>query len=370
MKLVINGDFLAKPKTGMGQYLLQILEHQQWDYEIDILIPGYLKSSVKHIPKSIENYIQYIPTWYTRNDLIAQVLWEKYIFPKAVLKRGADIVWSPHPSLSSISAIPHIMTVHDVIYWRLPEYIPNWKMSIYVHLLKQSILKANKIITVSQFSAQEIADIFGLEAKNIPIIYNSSSKLTVKKSYLDTQEKYIFYEGGLDMRKNVTTLIEAFSMIAPKHPNLYLYIAGNYFKTPLIPDIPKSIESFHLQDRVKLLGYISDEDMTRYIQGAEMLVYPSLYEGFGIPIVEGLSLGTPVITSNIGAMKEVGADAVVLVNPHSAKSIAKGIQNILTDDLLKQSLIHKGYERAKEFDWSVSAQKLGMVFEKQLKHKD
>lgn len=369
MKLIINGDFLAKPKTGMGQYLLQILDHQQWGYEIDILIPEYLKSSVNNIPKSIQKQIQYIPTRYKRNDLIAQVLWEKYIFPKAVLKRGADIVWSPHPSLSYISKIPHIMTVHDVIYWRLPEYIPNWKIRIYVQLLKQSIKQVHQVITISTFSAEEIADIFELNTQSIPIIYPASPRI-MKKDYSDIKEKYLLYEGGLDIRKNVIKLIEAFSLIAPKYPDLYLYIAGNYFNTPLIPDIPKSIESYDLQDRVKLLGYISDDDMVKYIQDAEMLVYPSLYEGFGIPIIEGLSLGTPVITSNIGAMKEVGADAVVLVNPDSIKSIAKGIQNILSDDLLKQSLIYKGYERAKEFDWGISAQKLGMVFKKELKHKD
>lgn len=362
MKLIINGDFLAKPKTGMGQYLLQILKHQNWNCEIIILIPEYLKSSVKNIPKSIQRQIQYIPTWYKRNDLIAQVLWEKNIFPKAVLQLKADIVWSPHPSLSYIPQIPHSMTVHDVIYWRLPEYIPNWKVSIYVKLLKKAIKKAHQIITISAFSAQEIADIFELEAKNIPIIYPASPRIASKEE-LSIQEKYIFYEGGLDIRKNVPQLIEAFHSIAPKFPDLLLYIAGNYFESPIIPNIPALIAQYNLEDRVKLLGYISDEDMVKYIQGAEILVYPSLYEGFGIPILEGLSLGTPVITSNIGAMKEVGADAAVLINPNSAKSIAKGIQSILQDDLLRQSLIYKGYERAKEFDWNISAQQLGEILE-------
>ncbi len=364
MKLIINGDFLAKPTTGMGQYLLQILEHQNWNYEIIILIPEYLKSSVKNIPKPIKKNIQYIPTWYTRNDLIAQVLWEKNIFPKAVLQLKADIVWSPHPSLSYIAQIPHIMTIHDVIYWRLPAYIPNWKMSIYVKLLKSSIQKVKQIVTISAFSAQEIADIFKLEAKNIPIIYPASPRIAIKEE-LPIQEKYIFYEGGLDIRKNVPQLIEAFAIIAPKFPHLSLYIVGNYFESPLIPNIPQLINTHNLEDRVKLLGYISDEDMIKYIQQAEILVYPSLYEGFGIPIIEGLSLGTPVITSNIGAMKEVGADAAVLANPDSAKSIAKGIQSILQDDLLKQSLIYKGYERAKEFDWKMSAQQLGKILDNQ-----
>jgi glycosyltransferase involved in cell wall biosynthesis len=364
MKLIINGDFLAKPKTGMGQYLLQILKHQKWNYEIIILIPEYLRPSVKNIPKSIQKQIKYISTWYTRNDLIAQVLWEKSIFPKLVLQLKADIVWSPHPSLSYIPQIPHIMTVHDVIYWRLPEYIPNWKVNVYVKLLKEAIKNAYQIITISSFSAQEIADIFELEAKNIPIIYPASPRIASKEA-LPLQEKYIFYEGGLDIRKNVTQLIEAFAIIAPKFPNLNLYIAGNYFESPLIPNIPALISQYNVEDRVKLLGYISDEDMVKYIQGAEILVYPSLYEGFGIPIIEGLSLGTPVITSNIGAMKEVGADAAVLINPNSAKSIAKGIQSILQDDLLRQSLIYKGYERAKEFDWNISAQQLGTILDNQ-----
>ena len=146
---------------------------------------------------------------------------------------------------------------------------------------------------------------------------------------------------------------------------LHLYIAGNYFNSPIIPNIPDIIKKYNLQDRVKLLGYISDEDMINYIKYAEFLIYPSLYEGFGIPILEGFSLKTPVITSNIGAMSEVGADAVIQVNPNSIKSIAKGMDNLLNDDLLKQSLIHKGKERLKNFDWDKSSLQFEIVFSEQ-----
>jgi|694.fasta_scaffold01495_23 glycosyltransferase involved in cell wall biosynthesis len=364
MRLMINGYFLAKPKTGMGQYLLQILLHQKWDLEIIILIPEYLRKEVEYLPKSIIQSIQYIQTFYSRNDLLAQMIWEKFYFTREVNIQKADIVWSPHPTISTIHNIKHIMTLHDVIYWRFPLYIPNWRVRLYVAFLRQSILKASQIITVSKFSAKEIENIFNISSKNIPIIYNSSPKIYVKNINPILKEKYIFYEGGLDMRKNLSKLIQAFSLISNKYKDVNLCIAGKYFDSPIIPNLPDLIKQYNLQDRVKLLGYISDKDMLSYIKYAETLVYPSLYEGFGIPILEGFSLGTPVITSNIGAMKEVGADAVIAVNPNSVNSIAQGIESILNDDLLRQSIIHKGFERLQDFDWSKSALKLELVFNK------
>jgi len=364
MRLFINGYFLAKPKTGMGQYLLQILLNQQWGLDFFILIPEYLKKDIRDIPKSISKNIQYIPIVYKRNDLLAQMIWEKFIFPKEVQKQKADIVWSPHPSISNITNIKHIMTVHDVIYWRLPEYIPNWKVRLYVGLLASSILKASQIITISKFSAKEIESIFNIPSKNIPIISPASPKSKQKDIKFTINGQYIFYEGGLDIRKNVPKLIQAFSLIANKYKNLNLYIAGKYFDSPIIPNIPYLINHYNLQDRVKLLGYISDEDMINYIKNAQALVYPSLYEGFGIPILEGLSLGTPVITSNIGAMKEVSADAAITVNPNSAKSISQGIETLLNDDLLRQSIVHKGFERVKYFNWAKSALQLELIFNK------
>ncbi|MEY2986397.1 MAG: hypothetical protein RJB24_626 [Candidatus Parcubacteria bacterium] len=364
MRLFINGYFLAKPKTGMGQYLLQILLHQKWSLEIIILIPEYLRDETKNLDKNIKKNIKYIPIWYGRNDLIAHMIWEKYIFPREVKTQKADIVWSPHPTISYIPNIYHIMTIHDVIYWKFPEYIPNWKVRLYVKLLEESITRVSQVITISKFSAKEIEAVFGIPFKDIPIIYNASPKLVAPNITPIVKGKYIFYEGGLDIRKNIPKLIEAFSLVVTKYKNVNLYIAGNYFKSHLILDIPALIGQYNLQDRVKLIGYISDEDMIRYIKYAEALVYPSLYEGFGIPILEGFGLGTPVITSNIGAMKEIGAEAVVAINPNSAKSIAKGIENILNDDLLRQSIIYKGFDRLQDFDWDRSALQLEILFHK------
>lgn len=363
MKLVINGYFLSKSKTGIGQYLLQILLNQNWNLDILILIPEYLKDETQNLPKYIKNKVKYIPIWYKRNDLLAQVIWEKYVFPREVKKLKADVAWSPQPTISYIPHIKHIMTVHDVIYWRLPEYIPNWKMKLYVRGLESSIKKASQIVTVSKFSANEIEDIFGIDSKTIPVIPPASPRVNTLEINPIVEGKYIFYEGGLDVRKNVPKLIEAFAIIVKKHPDIKLYIAGNYFKSPIIPYIPALIKQYKLEDNVVMIGYISDQDLLRYIKYAEVLVYPSLYEGFGIPILEGFSLGTPVVTSNLGAMKELGSDAVVTVNPKSAKSIAKGIENVLNDDLLRQSIIHKGTERLNDFNWQTSAKNLGQMFE-------
>ncbi|MEY3471018.1 MAG: hypothetical protein RLZZ223_368 [Candidatus Parcubacteria bacterium] len=364
MKLVINGYFLSKPKTGIGQYLLQILSHQKWNFDIIILLPSYLRDETKDISKVIKHQIQYVQNFYSRNDLLAQFMWEKFIFPREVSRQKANVVWSPQPTISVIPNIKHIMTVHDVIYWRLPEYIPNWKMKIYVKLLGLAIKKADQIITISKFSAKEISSIFNIPFTKIPIITPASPRIRLENNtFFKKESRYIFYAGGLDIRKNVPRLIEAFSIIESQYDNLKLYISGNYFSSPIIPDLLEIIKDYALEDKVKLLGYISDEDLVNYTKNADILAYPSLYEGFGIPILEGLSLGTPVITSNIGAMKEVGEDSAVLVNPYSAKSIAKGISSILDDDLLRQSLIVKGINRSLDFNWEKSANKLGKLFQ-------
>jgi glycosyltransferase involved in cell wall biosynthesis len=359
MKLLINGYFLAKPKTGMGQYITQILKHQTWDEEIIIAYPEYLKEYIVNIPKSIQKYLIIVKTPYTRNDLIAQMIWEGMIMPAQVKKHQADILWSPYPTITQISGVKHIITLHDVIYWKYPEYIHNWRMRIYVSLLKLSVQKSSHITTVSEFSAQEIAQIFEISPQNISIVSNASPRISKSKKI--HKKNHILYEGGLDIRKNVPRLIEAFALITSEFPDTKLYITGNYFKTSLIPDIPEYIRNHHLEDKVKLLGYISDKEMTEYIQSARILVYPSLYEGFGIPILEGMSLGTPVITSNIGAMAEVAGDAAYQVDPYSFEDIAKAMREVLSDEMMQQSLIHKGYERAREFSWHKSAEDMGKV---------
>jgi len=364
MKLLINGYFLAKPKTGMGQYITQILLAQQWPLELIIVLPDYLQAHLTEISPSLKPYIRLVKTFYNRNDLLAQMIWEFFLIPQQAKLYQADIVWSSYPSISQIPSIKHVMVVHDVIYWRYPEYLFNWRMKVYALLLKSAIHKASKITTISHFSATEIEKIFHIPARQIPIIPPASPR-----QLTDNQAKskilsadYVFYTGGLDRRKNVTGLIKAFDSIQSSFPKLKLYIAGHYFKTKLIPNLPELIQQYQLEDKVVLLGYISDQDLVAYIQSAKLLVYPSFYEGFGIPILEGMSLQTPVITSNLGAMAEVAGSGAYLVDPYSVESIAQAMQAILSDEMLQQSLIHKGYEQAKKFSWQASAQSLGQIF--------
>lgn len=260
-----------------------------------------------------------------------------------------------------------ITTIHDLAYLLYPETMDPKNLKRITDDIEYSINRSDVVIAVSEYTKQLILEKYDVPESKVKVIYNSfsiSKEVTsydILKSKYDLFEPYILYVGNLEPRKNISRLIEAFSSLKhnEKIPHK-LVIVGQ--KGWLFDDIFKTLEDIGIKDDVIFTGFVDDKDKTSFYKNADTFVYPSLYEGFGIPILEAMAMGTPVVCSNTSSMPEVGGDAAVYVDPLSVDSIAEGIWSVLSDKELADSKIKLGYEQIKKFSWDDSARKLEEIY--------
>jgi glycosyltransferase involved in cell wall biosynthesis len=246
-------------------------------------------------------------------------------------------------------------------------------------LIPVSLGRADKIVGVSKFTADEIVGYYKIDPKKVTWIYNAVSddflKLAgggrnisddeikkIKEKY-HLPEKYILYIGTLQPRKNLSLLIEAYKTVKEKVPGIKLVLAGgrghNYDR-----NIDVLVKKYDLGSDVVLPGYVAEKDKAPLMKGAQVFCLPSLYEGFGIPILEAMSVEIPVVASDISSQREVAGEAALFFNPKNPAELAQKLEISLNDEEIRNSLIAKGKERLKIFSWRVSAEKLLDIFSK------
>jgi glycosyltransferase involved in cell wall biosynthesis len=228
--------------------------------------------------------------------------------------------------------------------------------------------KADRLITVSQFSKQDIVNLYHVVPEKISVVYNAASddffqaNEEIKKETLlklTNGDPYFVFVGSAHKRKNVERIMLAFDRFREKHDNYKFVFAGSnkYWDE----DIKNTYNRLKYKSEVVLTGYISTEEMNRVVSSAVAIVYPSLFEGFGVPIVEGFAAHVPVITSNITSMPEVAGEAALLVNPIITEEIVEAMEILSTNETLRQKYIQLGMERNKNFSWDISAQRFWNV---------
>lgn len=247
-----------------------------------------------------------------------------------------------------------IVSIHDISFYVNPEWF-SWSYSKYYKLITPVFTRlSKKIITVSEFSKNEIANKLNINREKIVVISNAVSKnLKVTTSEINNKkEKYILTVSSLDPRKNLIRLVDAYNISGIKN-DVKLIIVG------------KGSSMFNIKITEDLLnnsiGYVSDEELATLYKNAALFVYPSLYEGFGIPPLEAMSLGCPVVLSDIPVFREIFGDAVHYVDPFNKDSISEGILHVLSDDSYRNNLIQRGHKKALQYDWKRSAEKLAGV---------
>ncbi len=374
MHIIVNGFFLGKSKTGIGQYLWHLLRHMIpiSDNTWTILVPLEFQDL---LPEDLEDYIRekiiFLRQVKKGDTLLTTMLWERFTVVNYVNRlaiSSEDLVcWAPSFTLSVFPrTIRSIVTIHDVIPWQLPEYTASWKRKIYNNLLKRVSQAPNlAVITISEFSKQEIIQVLGIPSDKIMVTPLASAK---DPSNVDTSlvpdSPYIVYVGGLEHRKNVDNLLKAIVQAKQSCPDIRLIVTGKYSPHSLITPVPHLITEYGLIDVVSMSGYISDAELSGLIQKSRALIYPSTYEGFGFPILEGMTLGTPVITSGIGVMREVAGGAACLIDPHNVSDIARGILSVWEDESYREKLVEKGLERVKDFTWEETSRLTRQVIER------
>ncbi len=223
-----------------------------------------------------------------------------------------------------------------------------------------------KLIAISKKTKQDLIKKYGISPEKIEVVYHGIDKKIfkpTKKKLKKLKSPYIFYMGSEVPRKNIENLLRAFREISLKYPDLFLVKAGYHGGEGHREKMLKLIKKYDLKDKVILISdYLKEEDLPMYYSNAELFLYPSLKEGFGMPLVEAMACGCPVVTSNLAPMNEI-ANNQELVNPKDNRSIAKGVNRILSNKRYREVLRKNALKRAGDFDWEKSANKLVKIYE-------
>jgi glycosyltransferase involved in cell wall biosynthesis len=276
-----------------------------------------------------------------------------------------DLYWQPNfiPN-NSINADKIVATVHDFSWEIYPEFQPVERVKYFQKYFYSSILRCDHIITGSQFTKREIIERTGVEPDKISVIYHGvNHTVFYPRTFEKPEQKYILAVGSIEPRKNLKNLLIAYSMLDESYRdkyNLLLVGAVGWNNTEIINEIKA------LSQWVNYSGYVKDEELAQLYSNASLFIYPSVYEGFGIPPLEAMACATAVIASNASTLPEVCADAAYYVDPLDTKAIKEGILKVLGDEELQKALIAKGLVRAKEFNWEKSALEHQEVFNKVL----
>lgn len=410
MRIGINASFARKPNTGIGQVTINFLkklielespklkvksdlefvlylEEDLSPHQLREIFPEQTKLQQKgkkgnwrgdkpksfKLPKNFKKKI-FLPIW-RRDDLIRKIWWERYLLPRKVKKDDCDIFISLYQSATIIpNEVKHIMLVHDIIPKLFPGYLNNSRKKKYWQLTEKAISNADKIITVSKRTEKDLIQHLGLDPAKISANYLDVDEVYKKKaSYIKSQKilkkyklkpGYIYNGGGLEVRKNTEGVIRAYKYLLDKN-NLpaggahfikefpQLVISGKLMPdlAPLITDVEKLTKKLNLTKQVRILDFIPQKDLPALYANASMFVYPSKYEGFGIPVLEAMNQGAPVITAKTSSLPEVGGDSALYCDPDDYKDIAMVMKNVLMNKNLRDTLSRRGKERAKKFSW-------------------
>ncbi len=266
-----------------------------------------------------------------------------------------------------------VLTIHDILFERYPQFFPKFHGGLMKYFVPVSAKRANRIISVSEFTKREICDYYNIAEDKVTVIYEGASDVFApardrdlilgKLKKYGIRTKYILFVGRIEPRKNIVGVLKAFNELRKGgYKELCLVIVGHQDRIFREKKLFTEIGKLGLGSDVLLTGGVSEEDLCALYNGAEALVYPAFAEGFGLPVVEAMASGTPVITSNTTALREVAGNAAILVNPHSSDEIAQAVERVLRDESLRSKLSHAGLERAMKFRWEKTAQETVGVY--------
>ncbi len=324
--IALNARFYSHRPTGMQRYGIEMAKRLAGC--LDVLRPGRpLRGAEGH-------------------------LWEQFYLPTA--SRGR-LLWSPN-NTGPLAVGHQICTIHDIIPVDRPEWFSPRFAAWYQWLLPKLVHRVQHIIAISEFTKRRIIERFGVDATKITVVPNGIGSEFVPQSQPPGQ--YLLSVCSVEPRKNLPGLLRAWQRVAPRIPSeIELVLVGGKGASAVFQDAGVG----ELPPRVRFTGYVSDEQLPGVYAGALALIYPSLYEGFGLPPLEAMACGTPVVTSETTSLPEVVGEAALLVDPATEESIADGIRRIVDDAPLRDRLRSAGLARARQYTWDRSAEETRAV---------
>jgi len=346
-------------RVGSGEFSFRLISEFSKDTNNKYII--YLpKAPTSDMPQETENFRYSV---FTTKKLWTMTGLSKRLYAD---KEKIDVFLSPTHYLPLFVPCPSVVSILDVSYLHFPKLFK--KKDLYQLKIwgGYSIRKSSAVITISESSRSDIIRAYGLSPNKVTVAYPGLVEREKEDKPMDELDKkygvkgkYILFVGTLQPRKNIKRLIEAFSKLKDK--DVDLVVVGK--KGWMYDEIINSPSEFGVGNRVKFLDSVEDENLPTFYKNAIFFILPSLYEGFGLPVLEAMEYGCPVITSNVSSLPEAGGDAVLYVNPEDVKDITEKMQKLLQDDSLRKELVAKGREQVKKFSWKKTAEQTIKVLE-------
>lgn len=368
MRIGIDATSLPAQLTGSGNYVFQLISALN---RIDTTNQYLVFTST---PQAAALGVERDGFRVLRHDFSGRgmrLVWEQVGLPALVRRHRLDVLHSPHYTMPLRHSARSVVTFHDLTFLLYPELHQLAKRIFFPAMMRWSARHAKQIIAVSESTRRDLVRMLGVSLHRVTTVlsaadtyYRPAPAVEVAKvcaRYGLKPGEYLLYVGVLEPRKCIDRLVEAFGRITPTAGGLTLVIAGK--RGWMYDRIFAQVTALGLQDRVRFPGYVPRADLPALYSGARAFVYPSRYEGFGLPVLEAMSCGTPVVTTNVSSMPEVAGDGALLVDPDDVPSLAAALARVIHDARLREELSRRGLARAAGFSWERCARETLRVYE-------
>lgn len=366
MKVGVDARLLSRPLTGIGRYTLEMCRALSKEANVSLYLysPAPIRAD---LASGLESTNSRTKRW--ENGALRQ-LWSETFLPLWVKMDAVDVFWGPAHRLPRLlpGNVARVVTIHDLVWRYAADTMRPLSRLLERYQMPLAVRTADEVVADSQATADAVKKEFAIDSNRlsvVPLGANLVKSATPFESLrkLGIDRPYFLFVGTLEPRKNLIRLLTAYSRLAESlKQNTMLVIAGGKgWGSVNIKDV---VTKLNLLDYVRLLGYVDEPTLAALYANAKFLAMPSLYEGFGLPLVEAMGFGTPLLTSNNSSMPEVAGDAGLLIDPHDLASIQIGLTQLIVDDELRVKLVANAQKNTVRFNWDASAEKLVGVFEK------
>ncbi|MCG8346742.1 MAG: glycosyltransferase family 4 protein [Chloroflexales bacterium] len=373
MHIAINAHLLAHTRSfrraGVSHYIEQLLQHLaliNQPNRYSVYTTRGLDASTLGLPPNFGVRPSRLPTINPR----VRIPWEQFLAPFLLRRSGADIFHGVLNVIPLACPIPSVVTIHDLAFIRFPHTFRSYNRTYLDLATRTSVRRASYVLVVSEHTKREVVGLLGVPAERVIVTPNAArahfqppdpAALAAFRAHHSLPEQFVLYVGTLEPRKNLTTLLDAYSQIA-RQSAAPLLIGGG--KGWLYQPVFERLDALGLRDRVHFIGYIDEDELPLWYAAATLFVFPSLYEGFGMPPLEAMACGTPVVAANGSSLPEVVGDAGLMTPPTDANTLAEAILRLLRDDALRAELSERGLRRSQRFSWHKTAQDTLAVYER------
>ncbi len=371
MKIAVNTRFLLKGKLeGIGWVTYELLQRMVLRHPEDEFLFFFDRPFHEEFifADNVKGIVLFPPArhpflWYA---------WFEMAIPRALKQHQPDVFLSTDSYLSLRTKVKTAMICHDIAHVHFPQEIPFLVNQYYQFFVPRFLRRADQIISVSHFTKQDIIRHYQIDSKKINVVQNGcrdgfeavdeETKTKIRNQY-STGKEFFFYVGAVHPRKNVHRLITAFDQFKQKTNSEVQLLIGGRFAWQTGP-VKTAFDQAKHQEDIHFLGYLSEADLKQIMASAMAFVYPSLFEGFGIPVLEAMHSGVPVISSNVSSLPEVTGEAGILIDPNSVEALTTAMVKMASDSAFRQQLIEKGKEQKQQFDWDRSAEAVYHILQK------